>query len=116
MQGGPSPYVPGGYVPPQAPLGPRQTNVMAILALVFAFVCWPAGIVLGVIARRQIRETGEDGDGLALAGLILSCVFGGITLIVIIGFVALAAHLSNNQPTGMLLWHSFGMIGSRLGI
>jgi predicted RNA-binding protein with TRAM domain len=28
-------------------------------------------IVLGHIARAQIRRTGQDGDGLALAGLII---------------------------------------------
>ena len=47
---------------------------MAILALVFAFVFAPAGIVLGIVARKQIRQTGEEGDGLALAGIIV----GGI--------------------------------------
>jgi len=47
---------------------------MAILALVMAFVFAPAGLVLGIVARKQIRETGEEGDGLALAGIIV----GGI--------------------------------------
>ena len=52
----------------------RPTNTMAILALIMAFVFSPAGIVLGVLARKQIRRTGEEGDGLALAGIIIGSI------------------------------------------
>ena len=51
------------------------TNVMAILALVFAFIFAPAAIVLGAVAKRQIRQTGEQGAGLATAGFWLGIVF-----------------------------------------
>ncbi|GAA3929143.1 DUF4190 domain-containing protein [Actinoplanes auranticolor] len=51
------------------------TNVMAILALVFAFIFAPAAIVLGAVAKRQIRQTGEQGTGLATAGFWLGIVF-----------------------------------------
>jgi hypothetical protein len=54
---------------------------MAILALVLAFVFWPAGIVCGHIAKKQIAERGEEGSGLATAGLVLSYIFGGITVL-----------------------------------
>lgn len=67
-----------GYPPP--PYGqPQGTNIMAILSLVFAFVFPPVGIVLGHIAKKQIRQTGEQGDGLATAGLVLSYIFTGLT-------------------------------------
>jgi hypothetical protein len=66
----------------------RRTNQLAIAALVcgiaqvaFGFLTGIPAIVLGHIARRQIRETGEDGAGMALAGLILGYV--GIVLSVI---------------------------------
>jgi hypothetical protein len=75
----PPPYY--GYPPP------RGTNTMAILALVLAFVFAPAGIVLGHIARKQIRETGEDGDALALAGLIIGYIFTGLTVLFCVGYV-----------------------------
>ncbi|MPZ27198.1 MAG: DUF4190 domain-containing protein [Micromonosporaceae bacterium] len=68
-----------GYPPP--PAGGGATNTMAILALVFAFVFWPAGIVCGHIAKKQISERGEEGSGLATAGLVLSYVFGGLTVL-----------------------------------
>ncbi len=82
-------YPPAGYGPPgYPPAYGRPTNTMAILALVLAFVFPPAGLVLGIVARRQIRQTGEDGEGLALAGIIV----GGIaTAILVLVFVFLIA-------------------------
>jgi hypothetical protein len=84
---GPPGYPPPGYGPPPGypSAYPRPTNTMAILALVMAFVFAPAGLVLGIVARRQIRETGEDGDGLALAGIIV----GGIVTAIFVFFIVL---------------------------
>jgi hypothetical protein len=48
-----------------------RPNTLAILALVFAFCSPLAGLVLGLIAKRQIAESGEQGDGMALAGIIV---------------------------------------------
>jgi len=47
---------------------------MAILALVFAFVFPPAGLVLGFLARQQIQQRNEGGEGLAMAGLIIGAL------------------------------------------
>jgi hypothetical protein len=67
---------------------------MAILALVMAFVFAPAGLVLGLIARKQIRQTGEDGAGLALAGIIVggiaTALFALLVVVWIFAFVTLA--------------------------
>ena len=52
-----------------------STNVMAVLALIFAFVFSPLGIVFGAIAKRQIRDTGQEGMGLAKAGFWLGIAF-----------------------------------------
>lgn len=87
----PGPPPPTGYPPPYLYPPPyvytRRTNVMAILALVFGFVFSPAAIVLGHIARKQIRETGEDGDGFALAGLIMGYLFTGLLVAFCLGYV-----------------------------
>ncbi|WFE59746.1 DUF4190 domain-containing protein [Micromonospora sp. WMMD712] len=77
-----------GPYPPPAGQG-RGTNVLAVLSLVFAFVFAPAGIVLGHLAKRQIRRTGEDGDQFATWGLILSYVFTVIGLIACCGWLGL---------------------------
>jgi hypothetical protein len=84
---GPPPgYGQPGYGPPPgypAAYG-RQTNTMAILSLVMAFVFAPAGLIMGFIARKQIRQTGEDGDGLALAGIIVGGIATALFLLMIV--------------------------------
>lgn len=55
--------------------GPAGTNTMAVLAIVFAFLVAPVGIVFGAIGRSQTRRTGQHGKGLATAGLVLGIVF-----------------------------------------
>jgi hypothetical protein len=83
------PYQPYQAYPPYPPA--RPTNGVAIAALVCgiaAFVvgitCIPA-IICGHIARRQIRRTGEQGDGMALAGLILGYV--GVVIFIVLVLV-----------------------------
>ncbi len=78
------PYSGQPYPPPYAPV--TSTNTMAILALVFAFIFAPASIVLGHIAKKQIRQTGEQGEGLATAGLWLGYILTGLS----VAFCALA--------------------------
>ena len=74
---------PGGYPPPQGYQQLRGTNVLAIAALVSIFVFTPAALVLGIIARNQIKQTGEEGDGMALAGIIV----GGIAMALFVLFL-----------------------------
>jgi hypothetical protein len=93
---GGQPYGAPGYGPPPGYPGfPRPTNTMAILALVLAFVLAPAGIVLGVIARKQIRQTGEEGDGLALAGIIVGSIFSAFFVLGIVVWVIAIASISS---------------------
>jgi hypothetical protein len=85
-----------GYVPPQPVQQQAGTNVMAILALVGAFIFAPLGIVFGYIAKRQIKETGEQGEGLANVGLILGYVFTGLAVLgCCIGLIAIIAAGNN---------------------
>jgi peptidyl-prolyl cis-trans isomerase B (cyclophilin B) len=69
-----------GYGYPQ----PKQTNTMAIVALVCAFVFAPLGIVFGHISLSQIKKSGEEGRGLALAGLIISYLVTVLTILVVV--------------------------------
>ncbi len=57
---------------------------MAVLALVGAFAFFPLGIVFGHISLSQIKRTGEQGRGLAIAGLIIGYL---CTALVILGLV-----------------------------
>ena len=78
-----------------------STNVMAILALVFAFIFAPVAIVLGHIAKKQIRQTGEQGDGLATAGLWLGYIFTGlgVALCALWVFLIVAGVATSNNTT-----------------
>ncbi|WP_409333172.1 DUF4190 domain-containing protein [Trujillonella humicola] len=94
---GPPGYGPPGYGPPPGypPYAYRRpTNTMAILALVFIFVFAPASLVLGLVARRQIRETGEEGDGMALAGVIVGGIAVGLFVLGLLLFVVAASAVS----------------------
>ena len=97
----PPPYAyqpPPGVPYPTAPYPPygqpaRGTNGFAIASLVCSIVACGVGSVLGIvfghIARRQIRRTGEGGNGLAIAGMVIGYV--GVaalaTMIVVVAFV-----------------------------
>jgi len=90
----PMPTAPGyppayGYGYPPQP----QTSTYAILALVFAFVFSPLGIVFGVMGRKEIDQSGgmKTGRGLATAGMwigIVSMVLVALYFILIIGLIA----------------------------
>jgi len=66
----------------------QETNTLATLSVVFAFVFAPAGVILGHVALSQIHETGDRGRDRALVGVTLSYVF--ITAVVVALIVAAA--------------------------
>lgn len=69
--------------------GTGRLNPLAVLSLVSSLLFWPLGIVLGHLARAQIRRTGQRGSGIALAGLVLSYLSLGATILVVSGAVRL---------------------------
>jgi hypothetical protein len=103
-------YPPPGYPPqyqggygapydPYAPARPVGTNGKAIAALVTSlsglFFCGVpsiVGVILGIIAMRETKRTGQEGHGMALAGVIVGAlsVVGWLVYVVVI-FVVIAA-------------------------
>ncbi|MBF6324525.1 DUF4190 domain-containing protein [Nocardia cyriacigeorgica] len=98
QQGYGYPYQPGypGYGMP-----PQGTNGMAIGALITScigllccglFVVSTVGLILGVIAQKQIDQTGQEGRGFAQAAIWVGAVSIGLGVIIwilnIIGIVA----------------------------
>ncbi|GAA1810665.1 DUF4190 domain-containing protein [Agromyces neolithicus] len=91
-----------GYGQPAG--APAKTNVLAIVSLIAsisAFVILPfigsiAGVICGHIGLSQIKKTGEQGRGMAVAGLIIGYV--GIVLAIIgtIVFFAIIATIAAN--------------------
>lgn len=99
-------YAPAGQPYGSAPR--RPTNGLAIVSLVASlvgvtivpFIGSIVGVVTGHMARRQITETGEEGAGLATAGLVIGYVGVGlivaIVLIMLVTFGIFAAALSTS--------------------
>lgn len=77
----------------------RPTNAMAIAALVFAIILAPIGLILGLIARGQIKKTSEGGAGLAKAAIIISLVWMTIPIVVYVvaSSIVIGVH-DNNRP------------------
>ena len=68
------------------------TNGMAIAALILVFVFFPLGIILGHVARGQIKRTREGGRGLATAALIIGYLQVA-AMVVVIGMAAVLVAL-----------------------
>jgi Domain of unknown function (DUF4190) len=116
-----SPYPPGqgAYIPPQPVYGsvypgygtpvmvPAQsTNGMAIASLVLSLcglltcgVTSLIGAILGHVSRRQIRERGEGGDGMALAGIVTGWIIFGLAFVGGIAYVVFIVWLVRNGGT-----------------
>jgi hypothetical protein len=75
--------------PPTIYVSMPATNGMAIAALILVFVFYPIGIILGHVARGQIKRTREGGRGLATAALVI----GYLQLAVTVGIIGVAAIL-----------------------
>jgi hypothetical protein len=73
------------YAQPAVVVQAQPTNGMAIASLVCSLagiltcgVTALIGAILGHVARKQIRERGDGGDGLALAGVITGWIIFGL--------------------------------------
>jgi Domain of unknown function (DUF4190) len=84
---------PPGPPPPYA-YGPR-TNSLAIASLVTAILSWVLcpllaailAVIFGHVARGQIKQTGEGGAGMALAGLIVGYSNIGCSVLFIVVYI-----------------------------
>lgn len=100
----PAPY---GYAAPAA-----RTNPLAITALVSSLVgvvfgwTWVlsvgviVGVITGHIALSQIRRTGEQGRGMALAGVIIGWVAIGLLVLLLLAIGMFAAIGATSSTIG----------------
>jgi uncharacterized protein DUF4190/uncharacterized protein DUF1707 len=94
--------------PPLATPQLATTNSLAIASLICGIAQFMFGplatipaVVCGHMARSQIRRTGEQGAGMALAGLILGWIGVGFTvLVVLIAAIAIVAAVSTGGGAG----------------
>lgn len=84
-------YAAGGYAYPPA----RANNTLAVVSLVLGivglfvipFLGSIGGVITGHMARKQIRETGEGGDGMAVGGLVTGYL--GVAIYLLLGLLFL---------------------------
>ena len=78
----------------------QKYNVLAIVSLVSAFFISIVAIITGHIALSQIKKTGEQGRGLAIAGLIIGYVGLVVGIIVaIVWFAIIGTAISSGTIT-----------------
>ncbi len=97
--GYPPPYP--GYPPPYDPYQagkPLGTNgkaiaslVAALAGLVFCGLPSIAGLILGIIAMRECRRSGQDGYGLALAGTVIGALVTALVALYFVFVIGIAA-------------------------
>ncbi|HEY2502594.1 MAG TPA: DUF4190 domain-containing protein [Mycobacterium sp.] len=100
---GSAPPPPGGYgyqPPPQT----AGTNGMAIASLVcslFGWVCVIGGIlgmIFGFMALGQIKQRGQGGRGMAIAGIVIGAVV--TALVILVGIIgAISGSMSNMKSS-----------------
>jgi hypothetical protein len=103
--GQPYPQQPYGSPYPMPPQ--RGTNGMAIGSLVTSIACLLVfggigsfiGAILGHVALGQIKRTGEQGRGLAIAGIIIGWVATALWLIVAVIVIWILAVAANTTPS-----------------
>jgi hypothetical protein len=88
--GYPAAYPGGAYPYGQPMVVNAPMNGLAIASMIISILGFgPIGAIMGHIARKQIRETGEQGDGFALAGIIVGWVYTGIFALICCGWLVL---------------------------
>lgn len=87
------PHYPQVYGQPPHLQGPfavrKATNGLAIASMVLGilWIYWIGSIlalVFGYVARKQIREQNQSGDGMAIAGIVLGWVGVGMVLLFVL--------------------------------
>jgi hypothetical protein len=84
-------YTGQGLAPSRASNGMAVASlVLGILGLTFFFgIASIPAVIVGHIARKQIRERNEDGAGLAIAGLVTGWIGVALVVAVIVFFVVI---------------------------
>jgi hypothetical protein len=87
----------------------KKTNVLAIVSLIASIagfvIAWGIGSIVGIICGHislgQIKKTGEEGRGLAVAGLIVGyiglalAILSVIILAIVLGSIAASGGFTN---------------------
>lgn len=89
--------------------GPEaKTNTLAIVGFVASFLVNIVGIIVSAIALKQIKQSGEKGRGLAIAGLVIGSLSLLVGLIIgILMIVGIVNAAQNGTITSSTTSYSF---------
>lgn len=98
---------PAAGCPPPAMPGAAVINSLAVASLICGLAEVPTlglsafpAIILGIRARQRISETGQRGDGLAVAGLTLGWIAIAVYFVAILGIMIMLALPSSPGTDG----------------
>ncbi|UTT62878.1 DUF4190 domain-containing protein [Microcella humidisoli] len=77
---------------------PPRTNTLALVGFIASFMIPVVGIVLGIMAGRQIALTNEGGRGLARAAVIVGAVGTTLQVIFFIVWLSLFSYGVSQTP------------------
>lgn len=108
-----------GYPPPQA----VGTNGMAIASLVCSLFGWICiiggilGIIFGFMALGQIRQSGQGGRGMAIAGIVIGVVVTALVILAgIFGAVFGGTRTTHSSAPAVVITVAAQPISASLGI
>jgi hypothetical protein len=84
---------------PRYATAPERGIPLPRLALAIALLVAPVGLVLGIIARRRVRRTGEDGAGTALAAIVVGATLTAVYLLLVAALVVLLVLIDDRAST-----------------
>jgi hypothetical protein len=92
------PVVPQAFLPPPMPYVPVRTNGLAIASMVLGLLCLPTfgmlgipAVVTGHMAKSQLKQGREEGDGMATAGLVIGWLsIGGWAMMILLALASSA--------------------------
>lgn len=97
-------YPAPAYGPPAPYVVARPTNGMALAAMIVALaglvtcIAFPVGAVLGHVALKQVRQTGEQGEGYAKTGIIVGWIGTALAIVGCGLYIAFFATILRNLP------------------
>ena len=85
-----------------------KMNTLAVVGFICSFLISLIGLILCIIAKNQIKTSGERGNGLATAGIIISAIMMALSLICQLVMFSSPSH---SYSTTVLLPMLFGLVG-----
>jgi type II secretory pathway pseudopilin PulG len=88
---------------PYPPMMPTRTRTsgLAIAGFVCSFFCGVLGLILSILGRNECKRSGGTvgGEGLALAGIIISCIMIALGLLSAIAIPSFMSYMKLSKKT-----------------